>query len=97
MAEQYAGIDPASHRPKLRLASAGSAPIPRAVRLQGPSVLASRLPGSSDAAISASMLFVRNRWDTKRISDLGFRISVAYGPHPASGSANVCAGPVPLA
>ena len=41
-----------------------TAPIPRAVRLQGPSVFARRLPGSSDAAISASMLLVRNRCDT---------------------------------
>src|SRR6266478_154443 len=38
-----------------------TAPIPSAVRLQGPRVLASRLPGSCDAAISASMLLVRSR------------------------------------
>src|SRR5713101_6425510 len=42
-----------------------TAPIPRAVRLQGPRVLASRLPGSSDAAIRASMLLVRKRCDTR--------------------------------
>src|SRR5713101_7946395 len=47
-----------------------TAPIPRAVRLQGPRVLASRLPGSCDAAISASMLLVRSR-DIRS----GFRIS----------------------
>lgn len=38
-----------------------TAPIPRAVKLQGPSVFESRLPGSSDAAISPSMLLVRKR------------------------------------
>src|SRR5690242_16213461 len=36
-----------------------TAPIPRAVRLQGPSVLRRRWSGSSEAAISASMLRVR--------------------------------------
>lgn len=39
-----------------------TAPMPRAVRLHGPSVLRRLLRGSSDAAISSSMLFVRNSW-----------------------------------
>ena len=40
-----------------------TAPMPSAVRLQGPSVLRRRRAGSSEAAISASMLFVRSSWD----------------------------------
>ena len=39
-----------------------TAPMPRAVRLHGPSDFRSRLPGSSEAAISASMLLVRRSW-----------------------------------
>ncbi len=39
-----------------------TAPMPRAVRLHGPSVLRSCLSGSSEAAISASMLLVRKSW-----------------------------------
>src|SRR5437867_2119788 len=38
-----------------------TAPIPKAVMLHGPSVLRSRLAGSSEAAISASILRVRSR------------------------------------
>src|SRR5215831_12287166 len=41
-----------------------TAPTPSAVRLQGPSVLRSRFSGSSEAAISASMLLVRKSWFT---------------------------------
>src|SRR4051812_28163642 len=37
-----------------------TAPMPNAVRLHGPRVLARRLSGSSEAAISASMLLVRS-------------------------------------
>src|SRR5579864_3893498 len=39
-----------------------TAPTPKAVRLSGPSVLRRRLPGSSEAWISASMLLVRSSW-----------------------------------
>src|SRR5260370_23431423 len=53
-----------------------TAPIPSAVRLQGPRVLASRLPGSSDAAISASMLLVRSRWDTRPPVSLPFPLAL---------------------
>src|SRR5579862_6131429 len=35
-----------------------TAPIPNAIKLHGPSVLFNRLPGSSDTAISASILRV---------------------------------------
>src|ERR1700730_1663213 len=38
-----------------------TAPTPQEARLQGPSVLRSRLSGSSEAAISASILRVLNR------------------------------------
>src|SRR5215472_5368157 len=48
-----------------------TAPTPSAVRLQGPSVLRSRLSGSSEAAMSASILLVRKSWltDRKRADD----------------------------
>src|ERR1700686_1082583 len=39
-----------------------TAPTPKAVRVQGPSVLRRRLSGSSEALIRASMLLVRNNW-----------------------------------
>ncbi len=50
-----------------------TAPTPSAVRLHGPSVLRSRLLGSSEAAISASMLLVRKSRDT----GLGSRLPIA--------------------
>ncbi len=39
-----------------------TAPIPNATMLHTPSVFLRALPGSSDAAISASMLLVRKSW-----------------------------------
>ena len=40
-----------------------TAPMPKAVMLQGPRLLRSRCAGSSEASISASMLLVRSSWE----------------------------------
>src|SRR5690242_5749220 len=53
-----------------------TAPMPKAVRLHGPRVLLSFFSGSSDAAISASMLFVR-----KMLTSRSWR--AAAGERPA--------------
>src|SRR5260370_42113880 len=43
-----------------------TAPTPSAVRLDGPSDFLRRCSGSSDAAISASILLVRKSWEGTR-------------------------------
>ena len=60
----YDSVSPAAAVPvRMKMPEPITAPMPSAVRLHGPSVLRSRRAGSSEAAMSASMLFVRSSWD----------------------------------
>ena len=60
--EGTASVSPAAAVPvRMKMPEPITAPIPRAVRLHGPSDLFSRLPGSSESAIRTSMFLVRSR------------------------------------
>src|SRR5579884_1157856 len=69
--ERMFSVLPAAAVPvRIKIPEPITAPTPNAVRLQGPRLLRSRLSGSSDARISASMLRVRKSLDTSRESAL---------------------------
>src|SRR5258707_3049288 len=55
-----------------------TAPMPNAIRLHGPSVLFNRLPGSSDTAISASILRVCRRWLSFGTEHLAFTLALHH-------------------
>src|ERR1019366_8384706 len=63
-----------------------TAPIPMAVRLHGPKVRRSFFSGSSEAAMSASILFVRKML-TVAAPECEFpALSACAGPEPGDGS-----------
>ena len=62
-------VSPAAAVPvRMKMPEPITAPMPKAVRLHGPSVRRSFFSGSSEAAISASMLFVRKRLTARRLA-----------------------------
>ena len=68
--ELFLSVSPAAAVPvRMKMPEPMTAPTPKAVRLQGPSVLLRRLSGSSEALIRASMLLVRNSWLNGLIPD----------------------------
>src|SRR5271155_4377200 len=76
--EVFLSVSPAAAVPvRMKMPEPMTAPTPKAVKLQGPSVFDRRFSGSSEALIRASMLLVRNSW----LNGLPWRLALALPLH----------------